>query len=42
MYNRQADDVNLDVLSDLTKRMTEGERVKPETEEEKIVLQTDQ
>jgi len=28
--------VNLDVLSDLTKRMTEGERVKPETEEEKL------
>jgi hypothetical protein len=25
---------NLDVLSDLTKRMTEGERVKPKTEEE--------
>lgn len=28
--------VNLEVLSDLTKRMTEGERVKPETEEEKL------
>ena len=28
--------VNLDVLSDLTKRMTEGERIKPETEEEKL------
>ena len=28
--------VNLEVLSDLTKRMTEGERVKPETDEEKL------
>src|SRR3979490_2538443 len=28
--------VNLEVLSDLTKRMTEGEKVKPETEEEKL------
>ena len=28
--------VNLEVLSDLTKRMTEGERVKPETEDEKL------
>src|ERR1700733_1476964 len=28
--------INLEVLSDLTKRMTEGERVKPETEEEKL------
>ena len=28
--------VNLEVLSNLTKRMTEGERVKPETEEEKL------
>jgi hypothetical protein len=28
--------VNLEVLSDLTKRMTEGERIKPETEEEKL------
>src|ERR1700685_3527701 len=28
--------VNLEVLSDLTKRMTKGERVKPETEEEKL------
>jgi hypothetical protein len=28
--------VNLEVLSDLTKRMTDGERVKPETEEEKL------
>ena len=28
--------VNLGVLSDLTKRMTEDERIKPETEEEKL------
>jgi hypothetical protein len=28
--------VNLEVLSNLTKRMTEGERIKPETEEEKL------
>jgi hypothetical protein len=28
--------VNLEVLSDLTKRMTDGERVKPETDEEKL------
>ena len=28
--------VNLEVLSDLTKRMTEGERVKPDTEEERL------
>jgi len=28
--------VNLEVLSDLTKRMTEGERIKPETEEEQL------
>ena len=28
--------VNLEVLSDLTKRMTEGERIKPETEDEKL------
>ena len=28
--------VNLEVLSDLAKRMTEGERVKPETEDEKL------
>ena len=28
--------VNLEVLSDLTKRMTEGECVNPETEEEKL------
>ena len=28
--------VNLEVLSNLTKRMVDGERVKPETEEEKL------
>jgi hypothetical protein len=28
--------VNLEVLSDLTKRLTDGERVKPETEQEKL------
>jgi hypothetical protein len=28
--------VNLEVLSDLTKQMTEGERVKPSTEEENL------
>src|ERR1700692_4161927 len=30
--------VNLEVLSELTKRMTNGERVKPETEQEKLCL----
>jgi hypothetical protein len=28
--------VDLEVLSELTKRMTDGERVKPETEQEKL------
>jgi hypothetical protein len=28
--------VNLEVPTDLTKQMTEGERVKPETDEEKL------
>jgi len=28
--------VNLEVLSELTKQMTEGERIKPETEEEQL------
>jgi hypothetical protein len=28
--------VNLEVLSNLAKHMTEGERIKPETEEEKL------
>ena len=31
--------VNIQVLSDVTKQMTEGERVKPETEEEKLCFQ---
>ena len=28
--------VNLEVLSDLAKRMTDGERIQPETEQEKL------